>query len=111
MLQDRRQDPELIAGFYEAAARPELWLDVWEQMRQAFRAEAGLLARQMSGAAPSAVVATHRWSEKAIQLYRDHYARQDPRLSHALTTAGTTAGETAGEKAKQRAKQRARAFS
>jgi DNA-binding NarL/FixJ family response regulator len=50
MLSDRLQHPDLIAHFYEAAARPERWPERWDAalaaLCDAFEAEAGVLFHQ-----------------------------------------------------------------
>ncbi|MEJ0048434.1 MAG: hypothetical protein WDN04_21710 [Rhodospirillales bacterium] len=61
MLMSRLQDPELIAGFYHAAANPDGWDNAWAAVCHAFGAENGLLFEQAHPkAAPRIVAATNR---------------------------------------------------
>ncbi len=74
MLISRMQDPELIAGFYEAASDPAHWQPTWAAVCRAFQAPAGLLYHQPDGRSPPRVLAaTSAWG-------------QAPRPPVALTT-------------------------
>jgi len=57
MLISRIQDPELIAGFYEAAADPAAWEPTWAAVCRAFQAPAGLLYHQPDGNTPPRILA------------------------------------------------------
>jgi DNA-binding CsgD family transcriptional regulator len=61
MLISTMQDPELIAGLYEAAAQPERWHSAWGALCHAFGAEAGMLFQQDHPTATPRILASLRW--------------------------------------------------
>jgi DNA-binding CsgD family transcriptional regulator/GAF domain-containing protein len=91
MQTNRPQDPAVIAGLYEAAARPASWSAAWEQVRESFGAETGVLYRQTSPGTAPMVLATNHWSAEAPRLYREHFGKLDPVQAHATAAQGTTA--------------------
>jgi DNA-binding CsgD family transcriptional regulator/GAF domain-containing protein len=90
VLPNRLQDPALIAGLYDAAARQASWASAWDRVRTAFGAETGALYRQSAANGGPDVLATNHWSAQAPDLYRAHYAQQDPILAHAMATPGSS---------------------
>jgi DNA-binding CsgD family transcriptional regulator/PAS domain-containing protein len=64
MLISRMQDPDLIAGFYEAASDPAQWEPTWAAVCRAFKAPAGLLYHQPDSTSPPRVLAaTSHWGQ------------------------------------------------
>ncbi len=63
--------PDIIAGFYEAAARRQGWSDAWSALCSAFDAETGLLYRRSRPAAQPVILAACNWPAQAHGLPRD----------------------------------------
>jgi len=57
----RVQDSDLIAGFYDAAAHPERWINAWNAVCHAFEAEDGVLFEQEHPAAAPRILAATNW--------------------------------------------------
>jgi DNA-binding CsgD family transcriptional regulator/PAS domain-containing protein len=72
------QDPELIAGLYEAAANPAQWPSAWARLCRAFGAETGLLYRKDYAGAPPRIVASTNWDATALRVYSEYYVQMDP---------------------------------
>jgi len=69
----RAQDPELIAGVYDAAAHPERWNTAWAAVCYAFDAENGLLFEQDDPSAAPRILAATNWEIAAPRLMGEFY--------------------------------------
>jgi DNA-binding CsgD family transcriptional regulator/PAS domain-containing protein len=83
MLSSPTQSPELIAGFYEAAAGAEGWTQAWSALCAAFDADTGLLYRQARPSAPPLILAARNWPLAAHGLPADRYVQMDPSAAEA----------------------------
>jgi DNA-binding CsgD family transcriptional regulator len=68
MLSSPSQNPDLIAGFYEAAAHSAGWNGAWSALCAAFDADTGLLYRQSQPSAPPLILAARNWPRQAHGL-------------------------------------------
>jgi DNA-binding CsgD family transcriptional regulator/GAF domain-containing protein len=91
MLLSPSQNPDLIAGFYEAAAQAEGWSGAWSALCTAFDAETGLLYRQARPSAPPTILAARNWPQASHGLPADRYVPFDtdggdvvPRLARSF---------------------------
>jgi DNA-binding CsgD family transcriptional regulator len=67
------QDPDLIAGFYDAAAHPDRWNNAWNAVCHAFEAEDGVLFEQAHPAAVPRILAATNWDVAAPRLMGEFY--------------------------------------
>jgi DNA-binding CsgD family transcriptional regulator/PAS domain-containing protein len=77
MLLSPAKDPDLIAGFYEAAAHGDQWSGAWSALCAAFEAETGLLYRQSRPNAAPRILATRNWPS-APATPGGHFVHSDP---------------------------------
>ena len=83
MLPSPNQNPDLIAGFYEAAAHSGGWTGPWSALCTAFDADTGLLYRQSRPSAQPFILASRNWpiaghdvaAGQTVQLDRSRSAR------------------------------------
>jgi GAF domain-containing protein len=80
------QNPDVIAGFYEAASHADGWGGAWSALCTAFSADTGLLYRQSRPASRPQILAVRNWPEASHNVAIDRYLQADPDPSHAGTT-------------------------
>jgi DNA-binding CsgD family transcriptional regulator len=93
------QDPELIAGFYDAAAHPDRWNNAWAAVCLAFDAENGVLFEQETPSAAPRILAATNWDTATPRLMGEFYVQVEldaapavggisyrSHLGHLLTT-------------------------
>ena len=93
MLSTTAQDPEIIAGFYEAAARSQGWSDAWSALCTAFEADTGLLYRRSRPAAQPVILASCNWPAHTHGLAGEKTLRIDPAWLESLATQSAPAGK------------------
>ena len=90
MLPSPNQNPELIAGFYEAAAQAGGWTGPWSALCAAFDADTGLLYRQSRPSAQPFILASRNWSQDSHGLPAGHYVEIQPTRAEASPRAPRT---------------------
>lgn len=78
----------LSRSFYDAAAAPELWPEIWSDVVRSF----GGISGSLFVSSPDSItpIAFPGFSERALQLYAAHYHRSDPWV--AMVRATSNAG-------------------
>jgi PAS domain-containing protein/DNA-binding CsgD family transcriptional regulator len=88
MLASPAHDPDVIAGFYEAAARRQGWGDAWASLCTSFRADTGLLFRRSQPSAQPFILAARNWPLETHDLALDARVRIDPAWLDDVAGAG-----------------------